>query len=228
MIFNIITIFPDVFNCYFKESIIKRAQEKGRIEINFYNPRDYTEDCHRTVDDKPYGGGPGMVMMVEPIYKAVKSVQKKNSGKTKKGRRVVLLSPQGKKLDQKKVCQLAKIDQLTLICGRYEGVDQRVADYIADEEISIGEYILTGGELPAMVVIDAVSRFVPGVINKESLKEESFSGKEDSESVGVKYEYPQYTRPETLVIGGKKRKVPETLLSGDHQAIRKWRSRHSH
>jgi len=213
MRFDIITIFPEIFKPYFNESIIKRAQKKKLIEIQVHNLRDYTKDRHRSVDDKPYGGGPGMVLMVEPIYRAVKEIKRKK--RTRK-RKVILLSAKGKKFNQRLAHQLAKLDQLILICGRYEGVDERVAKYVADEEISIGDYVLTGGEIPALVIVDCVSRLIPGVITKASLKEESFSQK------GY-LEYPHYTKPAEVIIEGKKRKVPSILLSGHHKRIEAWR-----
>lgn len=214
MKFDIITIFPNIFDSYFNESIIKRAQKKKLIEINIHNLRDYTSDKHKTVDDKPYGGGFGMVLMAEPIYKSIKKIKKEKKSK------VILLSAKGKKFDQKMAKKFSKLDQLILISGRYEGIDERVAKYIADEEISIGDYILTGGELPVMIVVDAVTRFIPGAITKGSLKEETFSKE--------KYiEYPHYTRPEELIINGKKRKVPEVLLSGNHKKIEEWKKKNS-
>lgn len=206
MKFDIVTIFPNIFDSYFNESILKRAQKKGLIEIKTHNLRDHTEDKHKTVDDKPFGGGAGMVMKVEPIYKAVEAIEKKKKNK------IILLSAKGKKFNQKMARQLAKLDQLVFICGRYEGVDERVAKKIADMEVSIGDYVLTGGELPAMVIIDAVARLLPGVIKKESLEEESHSKNGE-------LEYPQYTRPENF-IGWK---VPKVLLSGHHKKIEEWR-----
>ena len=213
MIFDIITIFPHIFESYFSESIIKRAQKRGLIKINIHNLRDYTSDKHKTVDDKPYGGGPGMVMMVEPIFKAV-SVLKRSKVKNQK-LKVILFSPKGKKFDQKMAKRFSKLDRLIMICGRYEGVDERVAKHIADEEISVGDYILTGGELPAMIVVDAVTRLIPGVLGKyESLEE-------------IKGSYPAYTRPEKFYPDPKnKRKawrVPKVLLSGNHKKIEEWR-----
>ena len=207
--FFIISLFPEVFS-YFESSILKRAQEKNLIKINIINPRDFTNDKHRTVDDKPYGGGPGMVMKVEPILKAVQFL--KSKVKTKKSK-IILFSTRGKKFDQKMAKKFAKLDTLIMICGRYEGVDERVAKYVADEEISIGDYVLSGGEIPAMVVVDAVSRLIPGVLGKyESLEE-------------IKGSYPVYTRPETIIIKGKKRSVPKVLLSGDHKKIAAWRKK---
>jgi tRNA (guanine37-N1)-methyltransferase len=224
MKFNIITIFPKIFDSYFNESIIKRAQAKKLVKINIHNLRDYTNDKHKTVDDSPYGGGPGMVMMIEPIYKAIKKISRvarsRSAGKKTK---IILFSPKGKKFDQKMAKRFSKLDRLIMICGRYEGVDERVAKYIADEEISVGDYILTGGEIPAMIVVDAVTRLIPGVITKESLKEESFSFSKEKLLRKEQYEYPQYTRPESITINKKKRSVPRILLSGNHKEINKWR-----
>ncbi len=217
MRFDVITIFPEVFKPYFNESILGRAQKKKLIKINIHDLRDYTTDRHRTVDDKPYGGGFGMVLMVEPILKAVKDIKRKLRTKKKK---VILLSAKGKKFNQKMARQFSKLDQLTIISGRYEGVDERVAKYIADEEISIGDYILTGGELPAMIIVDAVTRLIPGVIAKGSLEEESFTKEHN-------LEFPHYTRPESFNIDGKKRKVPDLLLSGNHKKIEEWQKKHS-
>ena len=235
-VFDIITIFPDIFKSYFKESIIKRAQQKKLIKINIHNLRNFTKDKHRTVDDRPYGGGPGMILKIEPIYKAVKEIRK-NKRLSNKKRKVILLSAKGNKLDQKLACNLSKLDQLILICGRYEGVDERVAKHIADMEISIGDYVLTGGELPAMVVVDTVARLIPGVIKEESLREESFkpitNNRPRTRASTVRdrqpttnLEYPQYTRPEVFSL--KKRvnwKVPKVLLSGHHKKIEEWRQK---
>ncbi len=217
MTFDIITIFPSIFDSYFRESIIKRAQQEGLVKINIHNLRLYTTDKHKTVDDKPFGGGAGMIFKIEPIYKAIERIKRIKKSK------IILLSAKGKKFDQKFARSLSKLNQLILICGHYEGIDERVAKYVADIELSIGDYVLTGGELPAMVVVDAVTRLIPGVIKEESLKEESF-GKGDLEKIG---EYPQYTRPE--VFSPKKGicwKVPEVLLSGNHKKIQEWREKH--
>jgi len=209
--FDIITIFPNIFDSYFKESIIKRALEKRLIKINIHNLRDFAKDKHRTVDDRPFGGGIGMVMKVEPIYKAVKSIKKKGQ-KSK----VILFTPRGKEFNQRIAHKFSKLDQLILICGRYEGVDERVAKYIADEEISIGDYVLMGGELPAMIVIETIARLIPGVIGKpQFLKERVVKGK------GF-VEYPQYTRPENF----RGWKVPKVLLSGNHRKIEEWRKKY--
>jgi len=219
MRFDIITIFPKIFDSYFNESIIKRAQKRKLVKINIHNLRDFTKDNHKTVDDKPYGGGFGMVLMVEPIYKAVNNI--KNKILKNKKSKVILLSPKGKKFDQKMAQKFLKLDQLIIISGRYEGVDERIAKHIADEEISIGDYILTGGELPAMTIIDTVTRLIPGVITGGSLEEESFV-KND------KYkEYPHYTRPEKIKIDGKERRVPKVLLSGNHGKIKDWQDKQS-
>jgi tRNA (guanine37-N1)-methyltransferase len=227
MKFKIITIFPDIFTSYFNESIIKRAQKKGLVKIDIYNLRDFTGDKHKTVDDSPYGGGPGMVMMAEPIFKAVSALKKckMQNAKIKIKEKVILFSPKGKKFDQKMAQRFSKLDKLIMICGRYEGVDERVAQYIADEEVSIGDYVLTGGEIPAMIVIDAITRLIPGVIAKESLREESFSLSREKSLREEKYEYPQYTRPETTLINKKKRSVPPVLLSGNHKKIEEWRKK---
>ncbi len=235
MQFDIITIFPKIFESYFSESIIKRAQEKKIVKINIHNLRDYTTDKHKTVDDTPYGGGAGMVLKVEPIYFAMQKVksQKSKVKNTNKKQKIILLSAKGKKFNQKMARKFSKLDQIVLICGRYEGVDERVAKYIADEEISIGDYVLTGGELPAMIIVDVVARLVPGVIAEDSLKEESFSIKRERVksdfkilSQGTKFkisrEYPQYTRPAVF----KGWRVPKVLLSGNHKKIEEWRNKH--
>ncbi|HOW60364.1 MAG TPA: tRNA (guanosine(37)-N1)-methyltransferase TrmD [Candidatus Moranbacteria bacterium] len=216
MQFDIITIFPRIFDSYFNESILKRARKNGLIDINIHNLRDYTTDKRKTVDDTPYGGGAGMVLKIESIYKCVQSLKSKIRSRKLKVR-IVLFSAKGKKYTQKDAKRLSKYDQLIFICGRYEGVDERVAKYIADEEISIGDYVLTGGEIPAMIVADSVSRIIPGVLgNNESTKIESHS-KEGY------LEFPQYTKPEIF----NKWKVPKILLSGNHKEIEKWRKKNS-
>ncbi len=207
MKFDVLTLFPEMFETMNK-SIIGRAIEKDLININLVNIRDFSKDKHKNVDDTPYGGGAGMVIRPDVVYDAYQSVKTPES-------KVIYMSPQGKVLNQKKVVELSKEKHLILLCGHYEGIDQRVLDEIVDEEISIGDYVLTGGELPAMVVIDSVSRYVEGVISKESTSEESFSN-------GL-LEYPQYTRPE--VFNGVK--VPDVLISGHHENIRKWREEKS-
>lgn len=213
--FDVITIFPEIFKSYLGESLIARAQKKKFIKVNLHNLRKWTKDRHQTVDDRPFGGGLGMVLKLEPIYKAVKQIKK--SKKTK----VVLFTPRGHKFDQKLAYKLSKLDQIIFICGRYEGVDERVAKNIADMEVSIGDYDLMGGELPAMVAIETISRLVSGVIGKEQLLKERIS------KTGGFLEYAQYTRPE--VFSPKKGvnwKVPKILLSGDHKKIGEWKKIH--
>ncbi len=203
MKFDVLTLFPEMFDSM-KESIIGRAMDKNLIQIHPVNIRDFSKDKHKKVDDTVYGGGAGMLMRPDVVYDAYQSVKSEKA-------KVIFLSPQGKTLNQAKVLELAKEEHLVLLCGHYEGIDQRVIDKIVDEEISIGDYVLTGGELPAMVLIDSVSRYVDGVLATGSKFEESFSD-------GL-LEYPQYTRPE--VFEGEK--VPEILLSGHHENIEKWR-----
>lgn len=204
MKFNVLTLFPEMFEPI-KESILKRAQENNVIEINLINIRDFSKNKHKKVDDYPYGGGAGMLIRPDVVYDAYQSIENKDTAK------VIYLSPQGKVLTQNKVKELSKEENLILLCGHYEGIDERVLEKIVDEEISIGDYVLTGGEIPAMVLIDSVSRYVEGVINTESVDEESFSN-------GL-LEYPQYTRPEIFL----NKKVPDVLLSGHHSNIEKWR-----
>jgi len=231
MRFHIVTIFPDIFDSYFRESLFKRAEKNKVLSVKTYDLRDFTKNRYRKVDDRPFGGGPGMVLQVEPVYNAVEFIKKKQGKRAKKGKmRVVLFSTRGKKLDAKTAKRLAKYDDLVMVCGRYEGVDERVAKYVADEEISIGDYILSGGELPAMVLAESVSRFLPGFLGKEESLEE------------VNGSFPTYSRPEVFVpylssrprIGvrgklqpGSMRKkrwpVPKVLLSGDHEKIADWR-----
>ena len=210
MRFDILTIFPAAFKSYFGESILKRAQKRGLIKVSIHNIRDFSLGKHKKVDDRPYGGGPGMVMGIEPIYKAVRFINSKSNPKLKQ--RIILFSARGEKFNSKAAKRLSKYDQLILICGRYEGVDERVAKYIADEEISIGDYVLSGGELPAMALVEAVSRFIPGVLGKrESLEE-------------IKGSYPVYTRPEVFAAAGKRKwRVPKVHVSGDHKKIEEWR-----
>lgn len=207
MKFNVLTLFPEMFSAL-DESIIGRGKEKGLIDINLINIRDFSKNKHKKVDDTPYGGGAGMVMEPTVVYDAYCSVKEPNA-------KVIYMSPQGKTLNQQMVQDLAKEENIILLCGHYEGIDQRVIDEIVDEEISIGDYVLTGGELPAMVLIDSVSRYVEGVLKEDSVQEESFTN-------GL-LEYPQYTRPEVFL--GKR--VPEVLLSGHHENIKKWRRNQS-
>jgi tRNA (guanine37-N1)-methyltransferase len=212
--FDVITIFPEMFNSFLKESLIARAQKKGLISIRIHNLRKWTKDRHKTVDDRPFGGGLGMVLKVEPIFKAVKEI--------KKGKRaeVILFTPRGKKFNQKTAYQLSKFKQLILICGRYEGVDERVSKYLADRELSIGEYDLMGGELPAQVLIETVSRLIPGVLGKPQLLKERITKEKGF------IEYPQYTRPEVFSPKkGVQWRVPKVLLSGHHKKIAEWRQK---
>ena len=222
MHFHIISIFPESFESYFGVSILKRAREDKHIDISLHDLRAFTHDKHHKVDDTPYGGGAGMVMKPEPFFEAVESLHgaqnmehraKRENEKT----RIILFSAKGKVFTQADARRLAEYDQLILLCGRYEGVDERVAEHLVDEEISIGGFVLTGGELPAMIVVDAVSRLLPGVLgNVASAVDESHSEE------GV-LEYPQYTKPEVF----RDWKVPEVLLSGHHAEIEKWRKNHS-
>mgnify|MGYP005774648101 CR=1 FL=1 len=203
MKFDVLTLFPEMF-ASMQASVIGRAIQKRIIEMNLVNIRDFSKDKHKKVDDYPYGGGAGMVMRPDVVYDAYQSL-------TDKKAKVIYLSPQGELLTQKKVQELSKENHLILLCGHYEGIDQRVIDEIVDEEISIGDYIVTGGELPAMVLMDAISRYVEGVIKEEAVQEESF--------VEGLLEYPQYTRPEIFL----NKKVPDVLLSGHHANIENWR-----
>ena len=216
MKFDIITIFPEIFDSYFSESIIKRAQAEEHISIDIENLRDYTDDARKTIDDTPYGGGAGMVMKVEPIYKALEDVKNKN-GIDKEKTRVILFSAKGKRYTQRDAERLSKYENLILLCGRYEGVDERVVENLCDEEISTGDFVLTGGEIPAMTVVDSITRLIPGVLgNSESIEAESHN------KDGY-LEYPQYTKPEKFLDWN----VPEVLLSGDHKKIAKWREDNS-
>jgi tRNA (guanine37-N1)-methyltransferase len=268
MTFNVLTLFPGIFDGFLSETILKKALEKKLLEVNLVNIRDFATDKHKTTDDTPYGGGPGMVMKIEPIFRALEALKMEASSQPAAGEarswrqpvasgqkhasrrptgyarlatgsRTILLSPRGTPFTQKKAEQYAKLQSLTLICGRYEGVDQRVADHLADEELSIGPYVLSGGEVPAMVVIEAVSRLLPGVLgNPESLKEESFSAQknrkqktENSRPRSPVYsfpftdfpsvEYPHYTKPETF----NEWSVPDVLVSGNHAKIAEWRKK---
>lgn len=217
MKFNLITIFPEILSSYLKEGIISRALNKEIISLNIINLRDFANDKHKTVDEPPYGGGAGMLLKIDPIYKALKYLKLKNGLKTK---RIILLSASGNTWNQKKAKEFSKLREVTFICGRYEGVDARIKNFI-DEEISIGDYVLTGGELPAMVIVDSLSRLVPGVLgNKESSKEESHSEE------GF-LEHPQYTRPKVFMHGKKALTVPKILLSGDHKKIAEWKKSES-
>ncbi|WP_084693001.1 tRNA (guanosine(37)-N1)-methyltransferase TrmD [Thalassomonas actiniarum] len=217
---GVISLFPEMFDAITEYGVTGRAIRNGLIEFHKWNPRDFTHDRHRTVDDRPYGGGPGMLMMVQPLRDAInaaKSAALANGGKAK----VIYLSPQGRKLDQAGVRELSQYDHLVFIAGRYEGIDERIIESDVDEEWSVGDYVLSGGELPAMNVIDAVARFVPGVLGHE------LSAEQDSFSDGL-LDCPHYTRPEVLETSDEEAKsVPKVLLSGNHEHIRLWRQQKS-
>lgn len=213
--FDVLTIFPDFFDSFLKESLIQSGIEDGLLDINIHDLRDYSEGKHRVVDDRPFGGGSGMVYKVGPIYRAVEDLRRDNC-------RVILFTPRGEMLDQKRINDYADYDQIILICGRYEGVDERVAEHIADEVISVGDYVTLGGEVPAMTVVEAVSRLVPGVIGADDLLDERV--RED----GSFWEYEQYTRPRVFKAkNGREWPVPEVLFSGDHKRIKEWRKKYS-
>jgi len=207
MKFNVLTLFPEMFEPL-EKSILGRAKSTGKIEINLINIRDFSKSKHKKVDDTPYGGGAGMVIRPDVVYDAYSYIENKDA-------KVIYLTPQGKTLTQKKVKELSRNKELVLLCGHYEGIDERVLEEIVDEEISIGDYVLTGGEIPAMVLIDSVSRYVDGVLSEDSVEEESFSN-------GL-LEYPQYTRPEVFMD----KKVPDVLISGHHKNIENWRKEQS-
>lgn len=226
--FNVLTLFPDLITTYCSETILGRAQQEKLIEVATWNIRDFSTDKHKTVDDTPYGGGAGMVMKVEPIDRTLHHLGHK-AGTA--GKRIIVLSAGGRQFTQTVAQEYSQLDELTLICGRYEGIDQRVADHLAEEELSIGPYVLAGGELAALIVLEAVARLIPGILgNPESLLEESFASSPPTPSLPAgqaglrrtlasQVEYPQYTKPADY----KGWKVPDVLLSGDHQAIKKWR-----
>ncbi len=218
MKFQLLSIFPNILDSYLSDSILKRAQDKKLISIKTHNLRDWTIDKHHTVDDTPYGGGAGMLMKIEPLYKALKDLNKKSKA-AKSKRKIILLSAGGKKWNQKKAQKYSKLEELVFVCGRYEGVDARIKHFI-DEEVSIGDYILTGGELPALIIMDSITRLIPGVLgNKDSLKEESHNQEEV-------LEYPQYTRPAIFEVANKKYKVPQVLQNGNHAKIKDWQEQH--
>ena len=207
--FNVITLFPNLFEEHLNNLPFKKAIAKRLIEVNLVNLRDFASNAYGTVDDKPYGGGIGMILMIEPIYKALESLDSRKES-------VILLSPSGTKYNQKKAQELSEVSEITLICGRYEGVDARVKDYLVTEVISIGDYILSGGELAALTIMESVVRLIPGVLDKkEACENESFSNDY--------LEYPQYTRPEIF----KEMEVPKVLLSGNHKEIGRWKTEHS-
>ena len=208
--FDVVTLFPEMFSALTKSGITSRALEAGLWSLRTWNPRDFTTDNYRTVDDRPYGGGPGMVMLIEPLEKALQEVKRDGGGKT------IYLSPQGRKLDHRKVMELTQQSAVTLLCGRYEGIDERLLAQRVDEELSLGDFVLSGGEIAAMAVIDAVVRQLPGALGDEqSALEESFAD-------GL-LDCPQYTRPEVWPQAAAGAKVPEVLMSGHHENIRRWR-----
>ncbi|MGC9031181.1 MAG: tRNA (guanosine(37)-N1)-methyltransferase TrmD [Minisyncoccia bacterium] len=232
--FDIITLFPDIIKCYFKESLLKKAIENNIIKINFYNLRDFSDDKRKKVDDKPFGGGRGMVIKAEPVIKAITSlirikIVNKKIKPVRKKTRIILFSPRGKNFNQKIAFNFLKFDHFILICGRYEGIDERITKYVAIDIISIGDYVLMGGEIPALVFIETISRLIPGVVGKSELLLSERIVKN-----GAFLEYPQYTRPailklnEILKIKNKKVElsVPKILLSGNHKKIEEWRKKH--
>lgn len=208
--FSVITLFPQIIEAYIKESLMHRAVRNKLISVHTVNLREFGEGVHRRVDDKPFGGGSGMVIMIDPVYKALTSISKKNIGKK---RRIILFSTRGKRFTAQEAKRLLAYDELVFICGRYEGVDERVAEYLADEEISIGDFVLSGGELPALIVIEAISRYIPGFLGKSETLEEN------------KGSFPTYTRPAKYAVPGKRKSwdVPEVLVSGNHARIAQWR-----
>lgn len=232
MKFDIITIFPSLIDAYFSEGVVARAKEKGLLSIRAHNLRDWTSDLHKTVDGRPFGGGPGMVLKFDPIYKSVQTLKSKVTSERSEGARldsqsserratkgereklkVILTSVRGKRFTQKKAEEYSKLDKLIIICGRYEGVDERIAKYIADESISIGDYVLSGGEIPALAIIEATARLIPEVL-----------GNEESPANAL---FPQYTRPEVFTSAeGKTWNVPKVLLTGNHKEIEAWRKKH--
>jgi len=213
--FDIITIFPEIFNGPFSQGMVYQAQKRGLVEIRFHFLRDYTSDRHKTIDDRPFGGGEGMVLKPEPLFAAIRKLQKQSGGENGK---VVLLTPQGRQLNHEIVQRYSAAKHMVLVCGRYEGVDERVNESLVDDEISIGDYVLSGGELAACVFVEAVTRLIPGVLNNSlSTLNESFSGKSNLDYCTL--DYPHYTRPEIF----EGHAVPPVLLSGDHERIRLWR-----
>lgn len=209
---GVVTLFPEMFTALTGHGVTGRAVKRGQLTVEYSNPRDHAHDRHRTVDDRPFGGGPGMLMKVEPLLEAIEAIRAKAPSPP----RVIYLSPQGRPLTQKRVVELAQLDSLVLLCGRYEGIDERIVEMCVDEEISIGDYVLSGGELGAMVLLDAVTRLIPGVLGHAD------SAVEDSFSEGW-LDCPHYTRPEEFAG----QRVPEVLLSGNHELIRRWRLKQS-
>ena len=218
MQFEVFTLLPDVFPPYLESSILQRAQQRGLVDVRIHNIRDYTHDRHHTTDDTPYGGGGGMVMKPEPVFEAIETVlgsppaQSLPAEGARQGIPVILLTPQGRVFTQRVAEELARHERIALLCGRYEGVDERIREHLVTDEISVGDYVLTGGELPALILIDAISRLIPGVLGDPT------GAEDDSHSMGL-LEYPHYTRPPEF----RGWRVPEVLLSGDHGKIEKWR-----
>ena len=210
--YDVVTLFPEMFAALTGSGITRRARDRGLYDIAFHNPRDFATDVHRTVDDRPYGGGPGMVMLADPLQKSIGQAREAQAAACGESGKVIYLSPQGRKLDQSLVMELAHRPGLILLCGRYEGVDQRLIDREIDEEVSLGDFVLSGGELPAMVLIDAIVRQLPGALNTAD------SAQEDSFADGL-LDCPHYTRPEVY----QNERVPDVLMSGNHAAIRRWR-----
>lgn len=225
MRFDVITIFPEIIESYFSAGVLKRARQQKKMTIHAHDLRAYTHDRHRTVDDRPYGGGAGMVMKAAPIIEALKKIARAKPGKAgrsvraRKKQRIILLSARGKALSQVAARRLVRYRQIVFICGRYEGIDERVNGWV-DESLSLGPFVLTGGELPALTIVDAVARLLPGVLGNES------SMGEESHSRPGYLEYPQYTRPEVLKTGNRRLAVPKVLLSGNHEKIKEWREKH--
>jgi tRNA (guanine37-N1)-methyltransferase len=210
--FEIVTLFPEIFKEHLNNLPLRRAIEKNLVQVNFTNIRDFAVDKRGSVDDKTYGGGVGMIIRPEPVFEAVDTIKQETNSK------IILLSPKGKKFTQKRAKEYLKLDQIIFICGRYEGIDARVEEHLADELISVGDYVLSGGELPTMIIMETITRLLPGVLEKQAATEiESFSGETQDEEESL--EYPQYTRPEEY----RGMKVPEILLSGDHKKIANWR-----
>jgi tRNA (guanine37-N1)-methyltransferase len=219
MNFDIITIFPDFFAGPLSHGMVFQAQKRGLIEVRIHDLRDFTTDRHKTVDDRPFGGGAGMVLKPEPLFRAIRKIR---GEKALSSRKVILLTPQGKRFEQRQASQFSELDQAVLICGRYEGVDERVAECLVDEELSIGDYVLSGGELAACVFVDAVTRLLPGVLNNSSSAiNESFATLENSSipADNSVLDYPHYTRPEDF----EGQRVPDVLLCGDHKRVERWR-----
>jgi tRNA (guanine37-N1)-methyltransferase len=219
MDFDIISIFPDFFVGPLSHGMVFQAQKRGLIDVKIHDLRDFTTDRHKTVDDRPFGGGAGMVLKPEPLFRAIRKIQ---AERTVQARKIILLTPQGKRFEQRMASQFSALDQAILICGRYEGVDERVTESMVDEELSIGDYVLSGGELAACVFVDAVTRLLPGVLNNSSsAANESFAVLENALTPADNriLDYPHYTRPEDF----EGQRVPEVLLSGDHKLVEHWR-----